>query len=61
MEKLVFFFISIVLFVIYFLILKSAYNAFVPFNTTTDILAIFIVVIVIVPASIISANKVIIR
>ncbi len=41
MEKLVFFFLSILYFVIFFALLKYVYNAFVPFNSLTDILAVF--------------------
>ncbi|PAD70297.1 hypothetical protein CHH83_04290 [Bacillus sp. 7586-K] len=57
MEKLVFFFPSIVYFVIFFALLKYVYNAFVPFNSLTDILAVFFTIIVIIPASVFSANK----
>jgi len=57
MEKLVFFFLSIVYFVIFFTLLKYVYNTFVPFNSLTDILAVFFTIIVIIPASVFSANN----
>ena len=57
MQKLVSFFLSVVFFVIYFLVLRYIYNAFVPFNTLTDILSILIVLIVIIPVSVLTAEK----
>jgi len=57
MGKLVYFLLSVVFFVIYFSILRYIYNAVVPFNTLTNVLSIFIVLIVIIPASIFSARK----
>lgn len=57
MGKLVYFLLTVVFFVIYFSILRYIYNAVVPFNTLTNVLSIFIVLIVIIPASIFSARK----
>ncbi len=58
MERLVFFFLAAVFFVIYFSVLKYIYS-FIPYNIFMNVLSILIMIIVIFPASIISANKMI--
>ncbi len=58
-NRLILIFLSILFFVIYFKVLQFLYNAFVPFNTLTDIIAFFIIIVVIIPASVISATKII--
>jgi TM2 domain-containing membrane protein YozV len=57
-KRLILILLSILFFVIYFKILQFLYNAFVPFNTLTDIISIFIIIVVIIPASVISATKI---
>ena len=58
MERLVFFFLAAVFFVIYFSVLKYIYSL-IPYNIFMNVLSILIMITVIFPASIISANKMI--
>nr|WP_312578031.1 hypothetical protein [Sedimentibacter sp.] len=48
----------IIFFIINFKILRFIYDKFVPFNTITDIIAIFIIIFVNIPLSVICTEKV---
>ncbi|WP_453996308.1 hypothetical protein [Bacillus nitroreducens] len=56
MQKLLVYFLYVIFFVIYFSIAGFLYNAFIPFKIYTGVLVSFIMVIL-VPASILSGNK----
>lgn len=50
--------ICIAFFIIYFLLIKYIWNKFIPFNTSTDLIALFIIIFINIPLSIISTQKV---
>lgn len=56
-NNIIFWVITIVFFRFYFFILRWIWNSWIPFNITTDILALFILVVVLIPLSAISAEK----
>lgn len=56
-KNVIFGVITIVFFVFYFFILRWIWNLWIPFNITTDILSLFILMVVVVPISFISAEK----
>lgn len=58
-EKLVFFFLTAVFFVIYYKILIYIYDNFVPYNALTTVLSFFIIIIIILPLAVFSADKII--
>lgn len=59
MKRLVFWGICIVFFVLFFKILKFIWDRFVPFNSLTDVISIFILVFINIPLSVICAEKII--
>lgn len=58
-EKLVFIFLTAVFFVIFFKILVYIYDNFIPYNALTTVLAFFIIIIIILPSAVFSADKII--
>jgi len=50
--------LTIIFFIIYWKLLGFIYNLWVPFNPVTDILALFIILIIVIPLSAISAYKI---
>lgn len=58
-RKLVFFFLTAVLFIIFYKILGFVYDRFVPYNPATNVLSLFIIVIIILPSAIFCAEKII--
>ncbi|MFL0270147.1 hypothetical protein [Candidatus Clostridium radicumherbarum] len=58
-KRIVFGIISIAFFVFFFEILKFIWDRFVPFNTLTDIISLFILIIINIPLSVICTQKVI--
>ncbi len=57
--KIIFCFIAGILFVIYFKIYKYLWLEFVPDNTMTEVLAAFLIIIIIMPLALISTHKLI--
>ena len=56
MKNIIYWSFCIVFFFIYFQIFKLIWNM-MPFNIITDIISIFIIVVIIIPLSAISAHK----
>jgi hypothetical protein len=56
-KNIIFGILTIVFFVVYWKVLALIWDLWVPFNTTTNVLSMFIVVIVNMPLSAISANQ----
>jgi hypothetical protein len=54
--KLIFWGITTAFFVFYFGMLRFIWNAWVPFNAVTDVLALFIIAVVNLPLSVASGN-----
>lgn len=57
-RNLVYLGICIMFFILYFKILGFVWNKFVPFNTMTDIIALFIIISVIIPLSVFCTEKI---
>ena len=57
MKNIVFYILSVIFIIFYFNVLVRIWNFLVPFNPTTDIISIFIVIIVIIPLSVISSKQ----
>ena len=56
MQRFIFWVVGIAFFVIYFIILRFIYDEFVPMTPLTDVLSLFIIIIVILPLSAVSAQ-----
>jgi hypothetical protein len=59
MKRLVFGAICIAFFVLFFEILKFIWNKFIPFDTLTDIVSLFILIVINIPLSVICTQKII--
>jgi len=57
-RNLVYLGICIMFFILYFKILGFIWNKFIPFNTMTDIIALFIIIAVIIPLSVFCTEKI---
>lgn len=57
-KNLIYLGICLVLYVLYFQIMKFIWDEFVPWNTATDVIALFVLVIVNVPLSVITTEKI---
>ena len=57
MKNIIFGVLSVIFFVIYFNVLIKIWNLWVPFNSTTDVISMFILISVIIPLSVISAQQ----
>ena len=58
-KRIIFGAINIGFFVLFFVILKFIWNRFIPFNPLTDVISLFVLVIINIPLSIICTQKVI--
>ena len=56
LQRFLFWVVGIVFFVVYFMILQFIYDKFVPWTTFTDVLSLFIIIIVILPLAGVSAQ-----
>lgn len=55
--KVAIFFLTAVFFVIYFKLFGFIYQLVVPWNTATDLISIFLILVLVLPASYLSAIK----
>lgn len=55
MKKAVFGIVCCLFFVLYFKVLQVVYNRFVPMNTTTNVISVFIMIIILIPLAVLSA------
>lgn len=58
-NSIIFWFLTILFFIIYFNVLMDLWNFFLPWNLYTDIVAVFVVIFVNIPLSVYSAEKLI--
>ncbi len=58
-NSIIFWFLTILFFIIYFNVLMYLWNFFLPWNLYTDIVAVFVVIFVNIPLSVYSAEKLI--
>jgi ABC-type phosphate transport system permease subunit len=58
-KRIVFGMICIAFFVLFFEILKFIWDKFIPFNAVTDIVSLFILIVINIPLSVICTQKVI--
>lgn len=58
-KRIVFWFIFVVFYILFFKILQFIWDEFVPFNSLTNIISLFILVVVNIPLSVISTQKLI--
>ena len=56
MQRFIFWVVGIAFFVIYFIILRFIHDEFVPMTPLTDVLALFIIIIVMLPLAAVSAQ-----
>ncbi len=55
-RNILFVVLTVIFFLVYFKILQYLWNAWIPYNTVTDILSIFLIIVVIIPLSLITTN-----
>lgn len=55
-NKIIYIAMNVIIFIIYLFILKLIWNSFIPFNTVTDIIAVFIILIIIFPLTLITTE-----
>lgn len=55
-RNILFALLTVIFFLVYFKLLQYLWNAWVPYNTITDILCIFVIIVVIIPVSLITTN-----
>lgn len=58
MKDIIYWIICIIFFALYFHILKFIWNTFIPFNTITDLVSLFIMIFVNIPLSVVSTEKI---
>ncbi len=56
-ERIAFFAITLIFYIAYFKILQWGWDKFIPFNRISNIIVLFILVVVNIPLSLISAEK----
>lgn len=55
-RNILFVVLTVIFFLVYFKILQYLWNAWIPYNTVTDVLSIFLIIVVIIPLSLITTN-----
>ncbi len=58
-KRFVFWIIFIAFYVLFFMILKFVWNRFIPFNVLSDIIGIFVLIVINIPLSAICTQKLI--
>lgn len=56
-KRIVFFAVALIFYIAYFKILQWGLDKFIPFNRISNIIALFLLVVVNIPLSLISAEK----
>lgn len=58
-RSIIFWGFAVVFFIIYYSVLGHIWNFLLPWNTYTDIIAVFVIIFVNIPLSVFSADKII--